>query len=376
MSVVAGFAYKGIIRPDKNGHELISTTPTISQHTMQMHDILQQDPEIWRLFTCAEEYNETFRDSYDRFPHYMSNHREPFEPRASQYLIEQGYHPEYPDGQPFAVCLTHDIDGVYRSALSKGYATLSSLKNGDFIKALANAKQVRSKKLPFSNFREIMALEEEYGARSSFYFLALAPGDQDYTYDVRDFEEEIGMIADAGWEVGLHGGHRAYCDPEALAAEKQRLESVLGRPITGYRNHFLRFRVPETWEHLSRAGFCYDATFGYADCVGFRNGMCHPFRPYNLRTGREIDILEIPLTVMDGTLDRYMGLDAAKAWEVIRRLIDATERCHGVFTLLWHNTYMEGERLKFYEKILGYCREKGAWMTSGKDISALWNKHG
>ena len=214
---------------------------------MHMHEILQQDPEIWRLFTCAEEYEDTFRDGYDRFPHYMSTNREPFEPRASRYLVERGYQPDYPDGQPFAVCLTHDIDAVYRSVVSKGYRTLSSLKRGDLPGALANAKQVRSKKLPFSNFREIMALEEEYGARSSFYFLALAPGDQDYTYDVRDFEEEIGMITDAGWEVGLHGGHRAYCDPEALAAEKQRLEAVLGRPITGYRNHFLRFRVPETW---------------------------------------------------------------------------------------------------------------------------------
>ena len=166
---------------------------------MQMHDILRQDPEIWRLFTCAEEYNGSFRDGYDRFPHYVSNNRAPFVPLASQYLIEQGYRPEYPDGRPFAVCLTHDIDGIYRSMFSKGYAALSSLKNGDFTRALASAKQIRSRKIPFCNFSEIMALEEEYGARSSFYFLALAPGDQDYSYDVRDLEGEIGMIADAGW---------------------------------------------------------------------------------------------------------------------------------------------------------------------------------
>jgi hypothetical protein len=97
--------------------------------------------------------------------------------------------------------------------------------------------------------------------------------------------------------------------------------------------------------------------------------MCHPFKPYDLKAGREIDILEIPLTIMDGTLDQYMRLDAGKAWEVTRRLIDATERCHGVITILWHNTYMEGERLKFYEKILGYCKERGAWMASGEEIS-------
>ena len=86
---------------------------------MQMHDILRRDPEIWRLFTSAEEYNGAFRDGYDRFPHYMSAHRAPFEPRASRYLVEQGYRPEYPGGRPFAVCLTHDIDSVYKSVLSK-----------------------------------------------------------------------------------------------------------------------------------------------------------------------------------------------------------------------------------------------------------------
>ncbi len=335
---------------------------------MKMYDILRQDPEIWRLFSCAEEYEIGFRDGYSRFPYYMSNNRVPFQPRASQYLVEHGYHTEYPDGQPFAVCLTHDIDGVYRSILSKGYATLISLKNRDLARAFTNAKQVQSKKIPLCNFKEIMALEEKYGARSSFYFLALAPGDQDYSYDIRDLEGEIRMIANAGWEVGLHGGHQAYCDPKSLAIEKQRLEAVLGQPVIGYRNHYLRFRVPETWEHLTHAGFRYDATFGYADCVGFRNGMCHPFKPYDLRAGKEIDILEIPLAIMDCTLDQYMRLDIGNAWETTSRLIDATERCHGVITILWHNTYMEGERLKLYEKILRYCMEKGAWITSGEKI--------
>ena len=335
---------------------------------MQMHEILQQDPELWNLFTCAEEYRTPLRDGYDRFPHYLSNHRDVFVPCASQYLSGQGYYLGYPDDQPFAVCLTHDIDMIYKPALFKGYDALKSLKGGGIAKTLASVWQLRSKKLPWFNFQEIMALEEKYEAKSSFYFLALAPGDQDYAYNIRNLEAEIGMIDDAGWEVGLHGGHRAYCDPHALATEKRRLEVVLGRPVIGYRNHYLRFQVPETWENLSRAGFRYDTTFGHADCVGFRNGMCHPFKPYDFRTGRQIDILEIPLTIMDCTLDAYMRLDATKAWEVTRHLIDATERCHGVITILWHNTYMEGEQLKLYKKVLHYCREKGAWMTSGAEI--------
>ena len=76
---------------------------------MQMHDILRRDPEIWRLFTSAEEYNGAFRDGYDRFPHYMSAHRAPFEPRASRYLVEQGYRPEYPGGQAFSGYRNHHL---------------------------------------------------------------------------------------------------------------------------------------------------------------------------------------------------------------------------------------------------------------------------
>jgi hypothetical protein len=43
-------------------------SPPIEQK-MQMHDILQPNPEIWHLFTNVEDYGEVFRDGYDRFPH-------------------------------------------------------------------------------------------------------------------------------------------------------------------------------------------------------------------------------------------------------------------------------------------------------------------
>ena len=98
--------------------------------------------------------------------------------------------------------------------------------------------------------------------------------------------------------------------------------------------------MPTTWELLRTAGFKYDTTFGYADCVGFRNGMCHPFQPFNLNTDQYIDIWEIPLTIMDKTLLSYMELDMATSWEITKRLIDTTEELGGVITVLWHNTSM------------------------------------
>ena len=337
---------------------------------MDMHGILRQDPEICDLFTRKEEYQNPLRDSYDRFPYYASKNRDIFEPRASQYLVEHGYCANYPDDAPFAVCLTHDIDSVYRSVPSKGISALRSLKQGNVSEAVHSLSEMRSRKLPLCNFKEIMDLEEKYGATSTFFFMAERPGDQDYAYDVEDIAPEIGEIIDRGWEVGLHGGHTTYLDPLEMREKKERLEKVTGRPVVGYRNHFLRFRVPDTWEYLSQAGFQYDTTLGYADCVGFRNGMCHPFRPYNLNSDREIDIVEIPLVVMDATLNHtYMRFDGNRKWKLIKFLNDRISACHGVFTLLWHNTYMEDENLRLYKKILDHCYQKKAWGTNGNNIA-------
>jgi hypothetical protein len=341
-----------------------------------MIDLLQKDQELWNLFTRKEEYQSDIRDHYDRFPYYASSCRNVFEPRVSKYLVEHEYHVEYPDCRPFAVCLTHDIDEVYTSSLQKSVFALRNLQNGSLSGFSDSISQMRSKKLPLWNFDTILAVEEQYDSKSSFYFMVENPGDQDYSYRIEDCEQALGNITDRGFEVGLHGGHTAYRNPDALKSKKTRLEKVLNKKVIGYRNHFLRFKVPETWEYLYESGFLYDTTFGYADCIGFRNGMCHPFKPYNLQTGKSIEILEIPLAIMDDTLFYYMKLDFRRAWDITKNLIDTVERYNGVLTILWHNYNFFGDNLDFYKKILNYCKEKNAWMTSGEQISAFWKVNG
>jgi hypothetical protein len=340
---------------------------------MDIIKTIQKNKELWDLYTRKEEYTSSVRDQFDRFPYYASKNRDIFEPRVSQYLTEQGYCAEYPDGQPFAVCLSHDIDVLYKSVLTKGVESLRMLRDTSLAAGVHSFRQIHSKKRPYWNFADIMALEERYGAKSSFYFMVQHPGDLDYNYRIDDCETVIGELSDGGWEVGLHGGHTAYTDPVEIKSEKNQLEKVLNKNVVGYRNHYLRFRVPDTWEHLQAAGFNYDATFGYADCAGFRNGMCHPFKPYNLTAEHEIDILEIPLTIMDGSLDQYMKLDEHGSWEMTKRLIDTAAQYHGVFSVLWHNHNFIGEKRKFYENILKYCSEKGAWLTSGKEIERFFS---
>lgn len=344
--------------------------------TPDMIDLLKQDEETWDLYTRREEYERTERDRYDRFPYYQSRHRDVLVPRASQVLMEHGFSCEYPESRPFAVCLTHDIDTVYRPLRSKGLEVIKALKAGDLSQAGRIIPQMRSKKHPEWNFEEIIKLEESYDACSSFYFMALEKGEREYAYAIEDLEQEMCSIQDKGCEIGLHGGCDAYRDLDSLKREKQHLESVLNQKVVGYRNHYLKFRVPETWELLERAGFLYDTTLGYPDCIGFRNGMCHPFQPFNINTARKMEILEIPLVVMDLTVLSYMRLNEKLIWERIEHLFNVAERYHGVITILWHNSSTTGTSLRLYRKILEHCHDRGAWMTSGKEIDVWWRKTG
>jgi len=341
-----------------------------------MIEELKQNEELWDLFSKKEEYNLTFTDQYDRFPYYLSSQRNIFDPSVSRFLVENGLHPEYPDGKKFAVCLTHDIDVIYPEKIYTIIGTAKAFAKGNLTDAIKTPFCRICKKFnPCWNFREIMELEAKYNAKSSFYFLALRPGEKDFNYEIEDLEAELKYISTHGWEVGLHGGHESYRSLEDIKEKKQRLEKVLGKEIIGYRNHYLRFKVPDTWELLSKANFKYDTTFGYSDCAGFRNGMCHPFRPYNINTGKQIDIIELPLIVMDRTLLKsYMRLDVKTAWELTKSLVDKVEQYNGVITILWHNnTSIDGEGLKYYEKFLKYVSGKKAWLASGEEIYNWWS---
>lgn len=284
---------------------------------------------------------------------------------------------EYPNNSRLAVCLTHDVDVIYPSLYHTFLSSAYCIKHLQIKKMVSQLVWRSSGKefSPYRNFREIMDLEEKFDAKSSFYFLASDEDIKGFRYNIMDLENELGSIIDRGWEVGLHGGYYSFNDQNKIKKEKKRLEKILCKNVIGYRNHYLQFKIPGTWNILKEAGFKYDTTFGYNDMAGFRNGMCHPFEPFNLDENEEIDILEIPLTIGDGILISYIK-DLNKAWNTVKELIDTTEKYNGVLTLLYHNNIFNCPYrynwIKLYKKILGYCYEKKAWMTSGEEIWEWW----
>ncbi|RLE64250.1 MAG: hypothetical protein DRJ47_08145 [Thermoprotei archaeon] len=337
---------------------------------------VKHDPELCDIYVATEEYSGRC-DVHGRFLFKFSRRNNVERPVVSAYLVENGFlRVEWPRRYKFAVCLTHDVDFIYPPMGHIVDASKKTLRNWDiseFSRRLL-CRLIR-KFNPYLNFKNIMTLEEEYGACSSFFFKA-SRKEYGQRYDVEKIREELLDIIERGWEVGLHAGYYSYNDPQRLKEEKERLEKVVGRKILGVRVHYLRFKVPDTWRILAEVGFKYDTTFGYADMPGFRNGMCHPFKPCTI-DGEMIDIWEIPLTIMDTTLYGYLHIKPREAFEKMKLLAKQVEKYNGVLTILWHNNTFDELRMRewsqLYRALLSYLKSRKAWMTCAMDIYEYWS---
>ncbi len=58
-----------------------------------------------------------------------------------------------------------------------------------------------------------------------------------------------------------------------IRSKKRKLEKALRKGVRSYRNHYLQFKTPKTWEFLMDISSNFDPTFGHRLPVGFTNGM-------------------------------------------------------------------------------------------------------
>ena len=323
------------------------------------------------IYSAKSEYNTRVKDKLGRTLSGNALHN-PLTPVVSEHLYKNGFAPEYPGRKNFCCCVSHDLDTLITSTRSnKAFPVYrGGLKNTAYILWHEVKSQFRKQRTQISQEmhpERVLALADEMSFRSSYYTLALEAGERDHNYNLNEVSDILIQILSQGHEIGLHGGHEAYLSVKKLKEEKSRLTAHVPS-VKGYRNHYLRFKVPHTWHYLREIGFEYDTSYGFHDCVGFRNGMCHPFRPFDLGRNAYIDLVVVPLVVMDSSLVKYMNLNFDDALEVVKGLIDKIKAVNGVFTILWHNTMFHGELLDFFKSVISYVQEQDPWMATTGEL--------
>ncbi len=330
------------------------------------------------IYAAAEEYNPLVLDTYNRFRYYMSSNNA-LNPAISNFLVKEGFKPTYKNNKKFAVCISHDVDFLYEKKQPHQFlkSAVKSVKNQQLSLGYYNFLSLL-KKTPNPSWALdfFLDFESKNNIVASYYFLALEKGEPDFNYKIETQTEIFKAIKNAGSEIGMHGGHQAYNDINKIANEREKLETTLGEKVVGYRNHYLRFKTPDTWKHLHSLGFKYDTTFGFADMPGFRNGLCYPFRPYDLQTNSFIDILEIPLIVMDVTFFKYLGLTVVDSFRLFEKLYEEVKNCNGVLTVLWHNNCVTDDYLKLYNLVFSkIISDNDAWITTSATLADWWKEN-
>jgi hypothetical protein len=183
------------------------------------------------------------------------------------------------------------------------------------------------------------------------------------------------VLADEGFDVGLHGGYRGALEPGALAVERDSLAAASGLEITTTRQHFLRWDVRFTPLFQDAAGLRADSSLGFNGEVGFRSGTSLPYRHFHVPGRRRLGLLEVPLVIQDVALLRPDGLalDLPGAQALVRQLIDTVADVGGAMTLLFHpDKFLSPDWLTLYESTLDYGLERQAWLTSLGRLERWW----
>ena len=211
---------------------------------------------------------------------------------------------------------------------------------------------------PYDTFKYI--LETYKGLLHHLLFFILIGNrdqfDKNISFKNKRFRQLIANLSSA-CEVGIHPSYASNSKPWLFETEKERLEEIMMKPVTKSRQHFLKLKLPQTYQQLLKLGISEDYTMGFASLAGFRAGTCTGFYFFDLSRNRRTKLLIQPFQTMDVTLRNYLQMEPEEAWRLIEELMGEVKKVNGTFISLWHNESLKdsGHWLgwrKVFEQIL------------------------
>jgi hypothetical protein len=253
------------------------------------------------------------------------------------------------------ILVTHDVDAIRKTTAIRlkqsAFNALNALRfaaRGKPEAALANlgsAVRFFFSSPDYWHFEEIQEAEEQAQLKSCFYVYGGDPRrrslkqallDPAYSAGEPRLAEKLRHLAANGWQVGLHQSFDAWRDSARMAEERSRVERATRTRITMCRQHWLRFSWRETWKAQQAAGLETDATLGFNDRPGFRNGASLRFQPWDEDAGAPLRLASLPMVLMDSHLYDYSELPLPQPQAAIEPWLNEVRAVRGSATVIWH----------------------------------------
>lgn len=255
--------------------------------------------------------------------------------------------------------ITHDVDQPYQ--WPDWYTSIRHL-GGDLIKrrdlslAGVHLKSLYETKIkghqdPFDQHDYLLNLAEKNNYRAYFNFIISQRSAYDQPLSIRDprLKTLIDRIESAGHVIGYHPGYSVYLDKKIFNTELAQLQSLVRQDIVSGRQHYLRFKVSETWTLWDQAGMHWESSIGYSDLPGFRCGTCYTYTVFDCKARKKLTVKEKPLILMDATLVYYQ---TDYPMDAILELKNQCKKHHGEWVTIWHNDLVNHPKLKEFESVI------------------------
>ena len=258
----------------------------------------------------------------------------------------------WPNGYRWAALVTHDLDVVEWWALFPllRMAELSRKGKWRLTARVARAAGRSIGRDPVSRgVHTLLQLEAHYGIPATWFVICERPtlgsmvaGDATYRPEAAATHRLLDAVVHAGHEIGLHGSFATTEDAGRMASQRRWLSHLSQRTIGGARQHFLRMRPGPTQRAMVKAGFDYDATWGFADRNGFRLGVADVVPAWDDARAAVMPLDLVPLTWMDRALSKYAGVEDARRWiDDGLQLAGECRAVEGAWVGLWHPNLTE-----------------------------------
>ncbi len=309
------------------------------------------------MLTRWEEYVNSTRDEYNRFPGSASTAvKNDFiqRPIVNEYLemlwnmlVHLGINQKRKK-RKFQAIISHDVD---LPLLWKNPISFIKKIGGDLVKrnsikdAAYSFKSYKGyisgkSKDPYDTFEELMALSENCGLKSHFFFLCGGQHKEDGSLPLSHpfMKNLFKKINDRAHVIGFHPSFDSYNSPNIFSQELQELQEASTQTITCGRQHFLRFEVPRTWRLWEAVGMDWESSMYYPDAPGFRCGTCYGFPVFDILERKELRLREVPLVAMEVSWNSYKEYSPEKMYADLNGLVNTVKKYNGIFPLLWHNS--------------------------------------
>lgn len=320
--------------------------------------------EIFEWLSSSLEQSIVKRDSVQRIPDsemiFSRLRLHPWKPYAAMlmaWLENEACHcdrgeslPRAPSPSPAAehlVICSHDVDYCYTgraSALVRlvknlGISLLSYKSWSYFRSNLAMLIRLLGGNRVGDYLPRLLDCLGNIGIRSTFFVVPVHAHRRDPNYRIADITPQIKQALARGFSVELHASYCSAVESQSLQVEAQELRNSAGKQTLGSRQHWLRFNHSDLlFRQVEDAGLIFDSSMGFTDTVGFRNGACFAFPPYDFKNERPHNFLEFPLAIMDGSLIELSRATGKSPQTMADRVLqESRKRGWGGISILWHN---------------------------------------